>query len=367
MKNEVLSVKLEGLNVGYKGKNIVKKINLDITKGEIVVLIGPNGSGKSTVLKSIIKQLKTIEGGIYIQGRKLEDYTQGNLAKQVSVMLTDKITTDIMTVRDVVEMGRYPYTGRFGVLSKEDKAIVEEAMKAVEIQKLSNFNFNELSDGQKQRVLLARAICQKTDILVLDEPTSYLDIKHKMALLNVLKKLARKENKAIIVSLHEVDLAQKIADKLVCIKDQKASVSENQIGENINEIFELEDKNGFFDPIFSSLEFPKVPGEPKVMVLSSGGSGIPIYRKLQKDGIPFHGGVLFENDLDYHLAKRIAANVISVAAFHEISDYEVALAQKIVNEVDEVFLTNLTFGPSNEKMKLIINYARKCNKLVEIH
>ncbi len=123
-----------------------------------------------------------------------------------------------MTCHDVVATGRYPYTGRLGVLSREDENKVDEALMAVHAQELGIRNFLEISDGQRQRILLARAICQKPEVMILDEPTSYLDIRHKLELLEILRKMAKEKEITVIMSLHEIDLAQKISDKVVCVK-----------------------------------------------------------------------------------------------------------------------------------------------------
>ena len=133
-------------------------------------------------------------------------------------MLTERMKPELMTCHDVVATGRYPYTGRLGVLSREDENKVDEALMAVHAQELGIRNFLEISDGQRQRILLARAICQEPEVMILDEPTSYLDIRHKLELLEILRKMAKEKEITVIMSLHEIDLAQKISDKVVCVK-----------------------------------------------------------------------------------------------------------------------------------------------------
>lgn len=141
----------------------------------------------------------------------------------MAVVLTDRIKTELMTCHDIVATGRYPYTGRLGILTQEDERLVEEAMQAVHAQELGNRDFNAISDGQKQRVLLARAICQDPDVIVLDEPTSFLDVKYKLELLSILERMARQKKITVIMSLHEIDLAQKISDKIICVKGETIS------------------------------------------------------------------------------------------------------------------------------------------------
>ena len=141
-----------------------------------------------------------------------------DFARKLSVVLTERVRPEMMTCKEVVATGRYPYTGKFGVLSKEDWKIVDEAVRLVHIEDLAERDFTKTSDGQKQRVMLARALCQQPDILVLDEPTSFLDVRYKLELLAILERMARKKHITVIMSLHEIDLAQKVSDKIICVK-----------------------------------------------------------------------------------------------------------------------------------------------------
>ncbi len=181
----------DGLSVGYNGRALIHDIDIAIEKGEIVTLIGPNGSGKSTILKSITRQLRLIEGRVWIQTEELERISQRALARRMAVVLTERMKPELMTCRDVVSTGRYPYTGRLGLLTPEDEAIVTESMERVHALELSDRDFNAISDGQRQRVLLARAICQDPEIIILDEPTSYLDIRHQLELLSILRSMPK--------------------------------------------------------------------------------------------------------------------------------------------------------------------------------
>ena len=214
-------IKMKDLAVGYQGNALISDINLKIKKGEIVTLIGPNGAGKSTILKSITRQLKLIGGEVYIDSEEIRKLSYKEMAVKAAVMLTERMKPELMTCHDIVATGRYPYTGRLGILSREDERKVDEALEAVHAQELGIRNFQEISDGQRQRVLLARAICQEPEIIVLDEPTSYLDIRHKLELLAILRKMAKENGITVIMSLHEIDLAQKISDQVICVKGDR--------------------------------------------------------------------------------------------------------------------------------------------------
>ena len=218
MKHYYFSTK--NMCVGYDQKPLIKEIEITLHKGEILSLIGPNGAGKSTVLKSIAGQLKLLDGTVYLGEENLSAMKVSDLAKKMSVLFTEKIRAELKTCRDVVATGRYPYTGWFGVLSKEDEQIVDEVMELIHITELSGQDFDRISDGQKQRVMLARAICQEPEILILDEPTSYLDIKYKLEFLSILQEMRVKKGLTVIMSLHELELAKIVSDRILCLKDE---------------------------------------------------------------------------------------------------------------------------------------------------
>ncbi len=211
-------ISADQLSVGY-GKPLIENISFHVRGGEIMTLIGPNGSGKSTILKTLAGYLKVLGGRICLEEKQAESIPGKEKAKKLSVLLTERIRPELMTCRDVVETGRYPYTGHFGILSEKDKEAAQKAIEMVEIGDFADKDFSAVSDGQRQRVMLARAICQEPEILILDEPTSYLDIHHKILFLEVLRKLAHEKKLAVIVSMHELDFAEKISDYTLCVKD----------------------------------------------------------------------------------------------------------------------------------------------------
>lgn len=143
----------------------------------------------------------------------------------MSIVFTERITPELMTVADVVAMGRYPYTGGLGILTPKDEAVVAQCMEQIRISPLKERNFMSLSDGQKQRVLLAKALCQEPEILILDEPTSYLDVKYKLEFLSMLQEMTRKKKIGVLMSLHELDLAERVSDKIVCVKGETLSIT----------------------------------------------------------------------------------------------------------------------------------------------
>ncbi len=217
MNDELLSVR--NLSAGYGGRIVVKDVELSVSPGRILTLVGPNGAGKSTVLRTIAGLLPPMEGEIYLEGKPRTEMPENQSARLMAVLMTERVVPELMTCRDVVSAGRYPYTGRLGILSERDRAEADRAMELTGVAFLAEREFSRVSDGQRQLVMFARAICQRPRLLILDEPTSFLDIRYKLVLLSVLKDLVSRENLAVIMSLHELELARKVSDVIACIKD----------------------------------------------------------------------------------------------------------------------------------------------------
>ena len=178
--NDDEQLTMRDLTVGYDRIPLIKNINLGVRPGEILTLIGPNGSGKSTILKTITKQLKTIGGSVFLGKESMRELTDSEVSRHLSMVMTERIHTELLSGRDVVATGRYPYTGRLGILSQQDWKKVDEAIALVHAGEVQQQDFRRISDGQRQRLMLARAICQDTQVLILDEPTSYLDMGFKL-------------------------------------------------------------------------------------------------------------------------------------------------------------------------------------------
>lgn len=246
---------LDRVGAGYGKKIVLSGVSLEIKEGEIVCLIGPNGSGKSTVLKTIVRELKAVEGSLTLLDRNFSRMKGSEIAREISMVMTERIHPQLMTCREVISTGRYPYTGRLGILSEEDRSKVEEAISMVGAENIADCDFNEISDGQKQRIMVARAICQDTKIIVLDEPTSYLDMFHKIDLLKIIRRLAREKNKTIIMSLHELDLVKMVSDRVVCIGENKVlrvgAVDDIFCGNFIQNLYGVRDDE--FDPTDATL------------------------------------------------------------------------------------------------------------------
>lgn len=211
------------LSIGYCNKNgttyIAQNININLSKGKLVCLLGKNGIGKSTLLRTLSKTQHKLEGDIFIDGENLHAIPAPTLAKKMSLVLTEKIPESQLSVYDLIALGRQPYTNWLGKLSKEDIRCIDNAIALVDIKHIVLKKNYELSDGQLQKVMIARALAQDTDIIILDEPTAHLDLHHKIEVFKILQNLVHKTNKTIILSTHEVNLALQLADNIWLMTD----------------------------------------------------------------------------------------------------------------------------------------------------
>ncbi len=355
----------ENLSVGYNKKTLIGGIGLTLRQGQIMTLIGPNGAGKSTILKSLIRQLPLIGGAVYLDGQDMAALGERDVAQKLSVLMTARLHPELMTCFDVAATGRYPYTGRLGVLSQEDRRKTMESLELVHAAGLADRDFTRISDGQRQRVLLARALNQEPEVLVLDEPTSFLDIRHKLELLAILKDMVRSRDLAVVMSLHELDLAQKISDWVVCVQGdaiaRQGPTEEIFTPEYITDLYGA--ARGSYNALYGSLELEAVPGAPEVFVIGGGGAGIPVYRRLQRQGLPFAAGVLQENDLDYPVALALAAEIVPEKPFRPIGEGAFQKAVSVMEGCRRVLCPLEEFGEMNEKNRALRELARRAGKL----
>ena len=208
-----------GISAGYGKKCIISDVSFDLDAGEILAVVGPNGVGKTTLLKTVAGFLPAMGGSLRLDGAKAEEMSREEHAKMISVVTTARPKVEWLLVRDIVAAGRYPYTGQLGILSDEDWHIVDEAMERMEIRDLACAYFDQLSDGQRQRVMLAKSIAQQPRILILDEPTSFLDIRYQLEFVAMAKSLAKEQGMGIFLTIHELGIARRLADRVLCLKN----------------------------------------------------------------------------------------------------------------------------------------------------
>jgi iron complex transport system ATP-binding protein len=209
----------EHLSIGYTSKKetvtIAENLNLNLQAGKLIALIGANGIGKSTLLRTITGIQKPLQGTVFLNDKKISSYEPLALAQNLSMVLTEKLPPSNLTVFELVALGRQPYTNWIGTLSDADVQIVQDAIELTQIGHLSQKKHYEISDGQLQKVLIARALAQDTPLIILDEPTTHLDLLHKVSLLKLLKKLTNETGKCILFSTHDIDMAIQLSDEMI--------------------------------------------------------------------------------------------------------------------------------------------------------
>ena len=222
-KNIILTAK--NLDIGYKQKNsiqtIQKNINFELSSQEFITILGKNAIGKSTLLRTLSKVQQPIHGELSINNKSIKDYSVKELSTVISLVLTERLPESQLTVFELVALGRQPYTNWVGKLQKKDLETVMWALEQTDTENLAKKYFYELSDGQLQRVLIARALAQDTQIIMLDEPTAHLDMHHTIKIFQLLKKLTKKTEKTIIITTHEVNLAINSADQIILLNDKE--------------------------------------------------------------------------------------------------------------------------------------------------
>ncbi len=358
-------LKTNNLSVGYNNKVVISNINVEVKNGEILCLLGSNGAGKTTLLRSLSKLISPIKGEIYLNGVNINCISRKALSKKMALVLTNRLLGDLMTVQDIVNIGRYPYTGFFGSLSKKDLIMVDEALESVDALHLKKRYFDELSDGEKQKVLVARALVQEPEIIILDEPTTHLDIKHRLELINILKKLSKEKSISVILSLHEIDIALKSCDKVALIKNNKVIAygqPEDVVDEDIiNSLYELDDKN--FNSLLGSVEISN-KSKNEVFIIGGGGKATPIYRAFTKKGIGLYSGIIHENDIDYEIGRTMGIKMFTENPFEPISDESFDLAIRNLNDSKIIIDTGFSVGETNKRNIDIIREALKLDKKV---
>lgn len=221
--NNVL--RTEALDIGYQKKNekktVTSSINIEVKKGELIGVIGVNGVGKSTFLRTISGIQPALQGNIFINGKNRKEIPEQDLASQISVVLTEQPLSKNLLVSELVALGRQPYTNWIGSLSAKDRNKVNDALVLVQIEDLREKRCYELSDGQMQKVLIARALAQDTPLMILDEPTSHLDMYHQAQVLKLLRQLSTETQKAVVFATHEINLALQLCDKIILMKTGK--------------------------------------------------------------------------------------------------------------------------------------------------
>ena len=366
MKNADPVLDIRNLSVGYKKIPVLNSVNLNFQKGIFVSLLGPNGAGKTTLLKTLAGLLTPVSGIVLVNGKDIADFKRTELAGIIAVVLTEKVSPGLFSVFEFVAQGRYPHTDFFGRLQKKDLKAICSALEMVNAADLADRQLGSLSDGERQKAYLARALAQEPEMIILDEPTMHLDLKHRMDVMSILRKMCREKGITIIASLHDVDIASKISDCVALVKN--GAVTDNGppekrlSGNAVADLYDFDD--ACFNPALGSIEIRGNGQLGKVFVAAGMGTGAVLYRLLAKNGFRITTGVLHTNDLDYYVAKSLGAECVVQPPMEPVSEDMFNTAATLLKQADLIIDTGFMAGDLNQRNIELVKYALAQNKKV---
>lgn len=349
-------ISVEKLSFSYGLKKVLEQVDMNIKKGSFFCIVGPNGSGKSTLLSVISASLKPQKGVVYLEGRNIDQMKNRSIAKLLSFVPQNTSLEFDFKVSDVVLMGRYPYVNKLRGETQADLEIAEKAMQYTNTTHLRDRSFMELSGGERQRVILAQALAQEPEILILDEPVSHLDLQHQVEILNLIKKMCVDKKLTAITVLHDLNMASAYSDYIVMMKEgevkRQGTPFETLTTVSIKEIFNTDVYVSVSPvgnkPYIYALIRPNIEKRGIwVHVICGGGSGSDIIGKLHSEGFELSSGVLTIGDLDWKISKENDMQIAEEVPFVEISEEAYAKNKELAVEADILVLTGLYFGKSN--------------------
>ena len=359
-------IEMKDLTVGYGLIKVLSGISANIYRGQFVSFLGPNGAGKTTLLRTLSRHLMKLEGNLVINGRAIESYRQRDLAAGLAVVLTSRLDTELFTGFEFAAMGRHPHTGLMGVLTGRDKEKVWESLGLVNAVNLAGRQMNQLSDGEKQKLFIARALAQEPKIIILDEPTAHLDLKHQMEIMAILRDSCREKGITIIASMHDVGLAARVSDQVALIKDGAVIAwgrpEEVLHGGNVSELYGID--SAVYDKTMGTFEMKGGSGMKKVFCVSGSGTGAVLYRSLVRNRICVATGILHENDIDCHIAKAIGIEVVAAPAFERVDGELIGRCMELIKAADCLIDTGFPVGEMNRENLRLLQYALETDKPV---
>ncbi len=350
------------LKFSYYDTPVLKNLNFEIEKNSFISILGPNGAGKSTIVKLISKVLTGYEGEILIEGKNIKDLSQIEIAKKIAVVPQSTSLGFNFSVFETVMMGRYPYLSRFKNESQEDRKIVAEVMKLTRTEIFKNKNYNELSGGEKQRVIIAQTLVQDSPIIILDEPTSHLDINFQIEFMELFFSLFKNSKKTIIGIFHDINLAIQYSEKIMLLKDGGVfcygNVEEVITRTNMMSVFNSDvfiGKNPFTGKLYVSPNFnlhfshakEKIKNEVRIHVIGGGGAASPILNMLHNSGYIVSTGVVNNLDTDLNTALQLGITFVNEAPFSPISKEAYLRNLELIKTSDFIILPCVEFGNGN--------------------
>jgi iron complex transport system ATP-binding protein len=356
------SISVKNLNFSYDGTPVLKSLNFEIKKNSFISILGPNGAGKSTIVNLLSKVLVGYGGEILIEDKNIRDLNQIEIAKKIAVVPQSTSIGFNFSVFETVMMGRYPYLSRFKSENQEDFKIVNEVMKLTRTDIFKDKNYNELSGGEKQRVIIAQTLVQNSPIIILDEPTSHLDINFQIEFMELFFSLFKNNKKTIIGIFHDINLAIQYSEKIMLLKDGGifcyGNVEEAITRTNMMSVFNSDvyiGKNPFTGKLYVSPNFnlqfihknEKINKEIKVHVIGGGGAASPILNILHNSGYIVSTGVVNILDTDINTAEQLGITFVNEAPFSPISEEAYLRNLELIKTSDFVILPCVEFGNGN--------------------
>ena len=344
----------------YKDKEAVRKFNYTFTNG-VYGLLGENGAGKTTLMRLICGVLQPTGGSIYCDN--IEIVSMGAEYRK----LLGYLPQDFGYYGDFTAERFLRYMAALKALPEDyANSRIDELLDMVELKNVKKKKLKTYSGGMIRRIGIAQALLNNPEILILDEPTSFLDVRYKLEFLTILKDLVREKQIAVILSLHELDLAQRISDVVLCIRnhtvDRIGTPDEIFTDAYITNLYGI--TCGSYESLYGTMELPAPTGTPQTFVIGGGGTGNAVYRQLQRENIPFYAGVLQENDLDYPVAKALATEVVAEKAFEPIGESAFQKASSLLQHCEQVILCCKQFGAMNQKNQELVSLAKENGKQI---
>jgi iron complex transport system ATP-binding protein len=353
----LVNLRISGIDCYYGSVKALDNIDFSVREGEFVGVLGPNGSGKTTALRAISRTLKPRVGTIFLDDQNIYEMENREVARSVAVVPQESISTFDFTTLDIVLMGRNPYIDRFRQESKEDLAIAKRVMELTNTWSLAERPVNELSGGEKQRVIIARALTQEPQILLLDEPTSHLDISNQLEIMDLIKRLCETKKLLIIAVFHDFNLAARYCDSIILLKDGKiVSVGKSDdtlTTENVRKVFSVDTivkkhpVTGFLHVIPVSRPLNQKQKTLSIHLISGCGTGSPLMKILKDEGYFVTAGVLNLLDTDQESAQLLKIPTTSEAPFSPITEEAYRANLKIISKANAVVITPTQFGDGN--------------------
>jgi iron complex transport system ATP-binding protein len=357
----LVTLKICGIECFYGSTKVLDKIVFTAKAGEFIGILGPNGSGKTTLIKSLSRALKPKIGTIYLDNLDVYGMDAMDMAKKVAVVPQDTPMTFDYKALDVVLMGRHPHIGLFEAENKEDVAITKKSMELTKVWHLADRRINELSGGEKQRIVIARALAQEPRVLLLDEPTSHLDINYQLDIMDLVRELCKKNGLVILAVFHDFNLAARYCDSIILLKEGRVfsigSLDTVLTAKNILEVFQVNTvvkKHPITDylyivPLSCFNNNASLQKTFKVHVIGGMGTGTMLMKSLLENGYKVTAGVLTVLDTDYETACTLGISVVSDAPFSSITEeaYKANLAK--MEHASAIVISNTPFGYGNLK------------------